>query len=984
MREKPSAASTPEFKGVSLDTYAASTVVTAKIGGKWETLQLTDTPVIENKKLKLKIWDTVTSTDREILVDDPPRVVAFPPSAGREVFSYEGRQFEVTNFGATGRGDVEYKLEERGVPAGRAAESVENVPQEILVAWKKLSELNKKAEALSTQISTVVIPDKRVELAKVHAEVQKKIDAAFAAIPDMDAMDKQNRRTLDALKEKTERLHAEADGQIKDLEKNVTAATGTKMAKSFTSFERASAGDKEASAPGEKEAHERRAKAAKQLETDFNQELGVSGKKALDAALKQKRDLAQAAFDAEKAKATPESTDGDSAEEGGKKGGKKKGEGKGGGKGEERFDSGKITLTPQEQVAATLTERKKIVEEMLISLEMSDLGKEVLAELDRRRKELAQTETLGHKKNHAGDDYSDEFLLEKNTLLLPEILKEWQVPFEEAAAAPEKEGEFDYDKERAEVIGRADALLAEMSEAGAVKKGYEALAATVDGWKKSFEKAHKDTWGTQAKAVKSGVVAAPGSMVELNRARGVWLDLKDSEMNGFEEQYRQAELRSIKKDVDNNRKEVEKATPESAPVKLIDIPHALIEKMLEDRIGEVKAVMRAIYKKEPGAKDGLKSLFHEYVPDQGLLKQLREYGVKDWEGFQKVWEERVAGEVADTMARYAEMTLRGKVSELINGVDITKALWPQIVARALTTTVLVGGASLAVGALVASGGATVAVAGAVASGAAGGALRGFLNKKVFEKWGWMKQKTEQQLETMRTEKTDRLIDQMLDEQFGVGDGDPAVATQGSLTMFSAVLSETIRDATATAEELYGEHPDEAKTLKGNDRHLYERALERLDARTVDQEQRKELALMITRMNDIGGKMALAAEADSDPAVVSALNSVLSAHSGKYGVSVSAISGAAMAGAFFVDQAAARAAFGAIGGAVAGVRFAEGMWEEGERNDARERIKARINLLRNYNAQAMVRTPFTADEKASARELLIWLKQICMARRGRKT
>lgn len=436
---------------------------------------------------------------------------------------------------------------------------------------------------------------------------------------------------------------------------------------------------------------------------------------------------------------------------------------------------------------------------------------------------------------------------------------------------------------------------------------------------------------------------------------------------------------------------------EKPEVQSVDLPPELIREILVVRQDAVQEIMNDLYrgildgKTDNAALEKFRNLFagelstNDRLKEQ-LKKKLALHGVKNWEKFQVIWKEKIADVVAAAMKAQAEATVKKEVAEAMTtlGTTLEKAwnIKGQIATRIVTTMVLVGGATAATAAVMSTGG--LAGLGAVAvSGAAAGGVRGWINRKLFGRQAAV-EKNQKMIAEMEEKKKNEIIVKTMDRQFNQNAGE-------GFAMFTDVLAQALREESTKAETKEETGIAEVDALSANGRRLYEQALMNLETHTEDEKVKRELAVAISRLTTEGDKLAEESVKSLSPQVVDALNSVLNVYSGKgdnkwkaYGGAM--VSGAAigvllnsirslenvdfLGGAFDANDLA-RGTMGAVFGAIAGVKWAEGKRQREEREQARMELTSRMAKVKN--AIGVVRVTGTAP--AAIREDYVALKKL---------
>lgn len=394
----------------------------------------------------------------------------------------------------------------------------------------------------------------------------------------------------------------------------------------------------------------------------------------------------------------------------------------------------------------------------------------------------------------------------------------------------------------------------------------------------------------------------------------------------------------------------------------IDIPDVVLRELFADRMPQVRAVMEAIYSRDLSATDevdatdetvllAMKNLMRQ-KPDDYILSTLRGYGIKNWESFQTLWEEKLAKKSVKVLHEWGQDDLRSEVAKQMGGLDNLKALKWQIGARVLTNMVLVGGGALAATTIFASGG-LAGIALAAAGGAAGGGVRALAQKFVFGS-KWVEDRKKKQLEEMAEKKRQEIINNILDKRFG-GKSRQAVTAE-TQAIFSSIMAEAIRDASAQEGLVTGGGAgEEAESLTGDSLRLYIQSLKNAAESGMDlsAEQKTKLALAL---RDLAGKTEqyqTEAVEKSDPVVIRLLDGVLAGYSGakasseNYTMGSAAGTmalGAAAGTLFFSNSKWARGILGGLGGATAGYKLGESRRSKNELEKTQKDFQVRLDVV----------------------------------------
>ncbi|MFH2018737.1 MAG: hypothetical protein ABII98_01970, partial [bacterium] len=437
-------------------------------------------------------------------------------------------------------------------------------------------------------------------------------------------------------------------------------------------------------------------------------------------------------------------------------------------------------------------------------------------------------------------------------------------------------------------------------------------------------------------------------------------------------------------EVDVYKKEMEPApTVPEAQEKTVEIPSQVLVDIVKNKPAEMKAVVERAFgsmlggtSPEEGIADALKTLFASR-PDDTTMKELRKFGIKDWNSFKKMWDEKLSQKVAGVLRKWSEEQLRAHIILNAGGwesfVTETKkfgAIKGDLAKRVLMTAACVGGGAVLASFLWPAGIAVagVAIGGATAGGAAGGLIRGLLNRLAFggkekkqEQAGKMQEAKTRRIEELVAKKRDSLAKELVAGMFS---GDTAKADSEALN-FSAFLAEAVREGQKEEGKfkiIDKNRQEQEVVLSGNAQRMYEDALKHLKQEgglELDATQKIELALAISKLQISGDQKVAEKVKSSDPLVVRALDGFFKAYSGRLGeeegklatvggVGASTVMGAAIGTAFFSFSGATRAAMGAAGFGLAGYRVGEFSVKKEREKEAVKEIEIHIEKIRADN------------------------------------
>ncbi len=458
----------------------------------------------------------------------------------------------------------------------------------------------------------------------------------------------------------------------------------------------------------------------------------------------------------------------------------------------------------------------------------------------------------------------------------------------------------------------------------------------------------------------SSIIARTDAIVDAdpNKEKDIldlWKDFTDSELLTF-------------------KKEQEKIIPEKREVKQgdIDIPDILLRDLISTRQPEVRATMAAVLRNEltfgdeakknlaedPAVVEALKELMKR-APSEAMLSQLRKYGIKNWESFQKLWNGGMAIKAAKVMHEWGQADLRNEVIKQTGALDQMKALKWQLGARVLVNMAAIGGgvalASTGLGAVVLGGYGLSSLGMAAAGGAVGGGIRATLQKFLFG-GKKLEERKAKKLEELADNKRTEIINNVLNNRFN-GASRGGVINSGHAE-FSAILAEAIRAASAEANLIQGAAEDfdntQAQSLQGDAKRLYINALKNARESGISPDKDQKIRLAIALETLISKNETIDAVQNTDPAVIKMLDGVMAGYSGagasreNYGVKGAAGTvaiGATVGAAFFSNSAVTRGALGAAGGALMGYKTGETWRKSREFKQAEDVFTPQFNEAR---------------------------------------
>ncbi len=556
----------------------------------------------------------------------------------------------------------------------------------------------------------------------------------------------------------------------------------------------------------------------------------------------------------------------------------------------------------------------------------------IIAEVERRLTERKRDEGLA-----ATDSYNTASSPQLEQRITGEIfstvLEEWN------ARDVRVEMNFDFAAEQTELKTKINELLVEADANGVNNRATEL-------------RAHLNTLNTYTKGT-AGVETLLAN---------IWTDIGRIEIDLFKNKNRKSA----------NRSEQEKNID-------VDIPHTVLMDIFATRPQEVYNVMAEAYRNQGSNMRGaietaLRRVFEpsptqngprvngNLQADEAMIARLRQYGIKDWRHFKKLWDEKLAPRAAVMMHEWAQDDVRNEAARNSSTWDKVWALRGQIASRIGLNIALVGGGALAVGAAIGSGG-----IGAMAlGGAVGGGIRAGLQKFVFGHEKFEKRK-EEILKELEDRQREQAINNLLARRFGGNHANNPNFEQDSLRMFSSMLAQAAREA--SAEFVVKDTAVDRVGLNADSRRLYIQAIRDIEKGGDVPSEREKLACAIA-IKKLQERTAESIEeaAEGDPLVIRILDGVMAGYSGRsaskenYGLGGAATTvaiGAAAGAAFYAYNSGARMALGGIGGAAAGYHLADARFNRRELDNARNNAEAM------YNQAAQLMEQILRDREAGA-------------------
>ena len=576
-----------------------------------------------------------------------------------------------------------------------------------------------------------------------------------------------------------------------------------------------------------------------------------------------------------------------------------------------------------------------------------------------------------------------------NLELLDEVLKLWEKP-ETAAESAQAETEiFGFDVEVEKINAELDKLLADLpkSEEGSVKKEFLPLYEELLKFKNDYLPDVIEALSSLKKAKEFELIhSASDTEIEsakaLNEEREYFTKYADSELKKF------AYKLLVLKTKQSRGEKFEKV----AEVSPVDLSSGLIEEILMLKPEKLRVALKQMYEGDAGV--AFRGLMPESAPSKIDADTLRRCGIKNWGEFKKLWDSKLAGEVAKSMEEMAKQSLLKKIAEAVTALDQIKAFKGQLATRAGLNALLIGGSSFGLRVLFSEASQLLQDAAVVAGGAGTGVLKwGIFRAIMGEKSGWTK-KSNKKLEKAGERKKGGIIDNLVEEMMKGSamtnaTNAPVEEKRGfwskifrfkkltdedknildGMPMISNLMAQTIREATA-GKLVVGEG-DEKVELKGTARLRYENALASLDVKDIGAENEKKLALVFQEMNGRGEEIQKLAKPDWRYSSI--IDKLVNYYSGKGSLKGSMAANAGLASIFAVSGAV-RGAFGAAMGAYGGWKFAEMKQLKWEAQEGKVNLAEKMKNVKWFTNNYDVKKGFTAEQKVHFRTDLLYLKR----------
>lgn len=457
--------------------------------------------------------------------------------------------------------------------------------------------------------------------------------------------------------------------------------------------------------------------------------------------------------------------------------------------------------------------------------------------------------------------------------------------------------------------------------------------------------------------------------------------------------------RFYKKKVEAFGTKEEKAKPTRELKKRdIDIPQNLVRDIIVGRQAEVERVMRTIYtdsilqRNEEGEisgkdvsaetkiKDALRALFDQ-APDLAMQNSLRDHGVRDWDHFKLLLEGKLGDKLSLSLNEMAQTQLKAEMSKRIGPWKRAKAMWGQIAGRGVTTAALVGASALGVNYLsekaeflrpvlkIAEG--SISDTGAATAGAAGGFIRGYTNKL----WDRLGKNRVQKLQGgLEQSEKDQFINEMIETDFR----DVNNFDNESSVMFSAVLSQTLREATVEGVQTEDDNEiAELQSLDANAKRIYREAVRRLEfeGENVKLEQKRELILLLLDLQTSTDMHVADKIKDADPKIAQVVTGAFNLFTGrseKWGKLKSTITGSLLGVAMLGNPVSSSIITG-LAGLGAGVKFGEKKRLEREEELGLQEVNSDLGVFEPIFNRFRAGNPVTNVQTDLLRDVVIKFK-----------
>ncbi len=519
------------------EQYKKDTAIVVNIDGEWKAARVKADAILD-KNGDLQLTARIGRKDHIKTYEkgENPEIIHGAELTATDIEDpTAGGSFDVSNTKVSPEGFVEYTVK---TPEGKI---LNNVPQELLLSWKKTLELETKVrDELETRIATVR-DTKRAELEQTRRELEKSLGEVYQHLPRVGNMQEADRTSIKDIQKKVEDLHVQAEREIDAFEKVVAAyeivdpgrkgrSREEQMEDKETpfdpraeyatnkayNFENESAADRTRREKVEKKAHDETREQARKFRIEIQDALRRAEQKVekekqeeLDRLIESKVRAAETKFNADKT--TQEAYEARIAALARNARRpprpfkyRKELEGVFDEDAEREKLTPKIKLRPAENArfAKQVEDDKKQVYADLFTRLSSATGyhSEVYSEMNDRRLKAASESVIDVVTSGTVTDFddagaNDSVRFQKNVEILDQILDEGQKEYvpEDLDIDPEGKEIFDWDAERSALLKRTEALKEMMEEDGKAPDGtfelkqYEELNALIEKMEKDYD-----------------------------------------------------------------------------------------------------------------------------------------------------------------------------------------------------------------------------------------------------------------------------------------------------------------------------------------------------------------------------------------------------------------------------------------------------------------------------------------------------------------
>ncbi|MFA7245527.1 MAG: hypothetical protein WC070_05155 [Candidatus Magasanikbacteria bacterium] len=971
------------FEKTKFDQFVLGQKIAINIDGDWKEVTLRETlsqDNVKNGKLNLKISYEKTPgnfIDLELAIGYEPKIVKY--ANGLIIQDADFGDFTIADGYVAEDGSIEYKVtdEDNNTEIG--------ISQDIIDLWKSVNEVKQNIANLESRIDVLSTQKKSDFVARLH-EANKLVAEIFANL-EVSKMNKLDKDQVKDLQERLAGLIKESEQVLKSLSDDIVLVppTTSVRAKISVDFKHS---DTEKDEDAIQKELEKNAKNAEIMKKDLDQKI----KEAFDEIESERAEMLAQRIETKRAEFVEANSD--------RNGNLKKGK---------TFNESSVKLTAKEEKQFK-DKKNKVKREIYKNFfersgRRSELQVRILDEVRRLRIEMAQIDSTNEdsqfqkdssdnvvdylKPDVNSDEYLDSAYLAKNIELLDQVLQKVIEKKSLGEKTTETREVFDFSSEVEKSKNRMQELLNSIPKKEDGNTPEDAFLRVYKLLQKRLEKFVQESSDLSSidLARSSGLLRDDENKEKLQEIRFDLVNDTNRELDGvsrkIQEIKNKEEISKISKRIEN---QFEVGTP------VIDMTEPMMQEILKSQFVKVEDALTALLSEglyyddvddskniRPKILEKFKNIISDSSPNPALLAKLREAGIKNWDDFKQLWDEKLAGQAAATVDKMLQAVMKKEIAQNITWWDKTKKFKGQIAARVAITTALVGGGAFAasVGMAAAIGSAAV---GAVAGGAVGGGIRGALNKLLFGNKR-MQARSERLQKELEDDKKDEVIKNIVGKVLGSLDS-RIVATSNieELPSFSAIMAQTVRDLTTEMSEL-SEQAEivEAKNLNANARVLYERALAHLEITDAEVDKKRKLAQIIAKMNG-KGDIITAEIVQNDSQIMGLLEEVVSVYSGKKSIMASAVMGGLVGAAFFVDNDITRISMGAVFGGIKGYKEGKFKQIESEQNKVRKSVYQDIADLRNINKQLFDDPNFTMDslnetQRKALRDKIIRLKRL---------